>query len=56
MRSEFITVDELKGQLRQQGILEVTEVRQACLEANGELSVIKVDSDDQPKAKKKKAI
>ena len=43
MRSEFITEDELKGQLRQQGISELAEVREACLEANGELSVIKAD-------------
>src|SRR6478672_10003134 len=41
MRSEFITEEELRGQLRQQGISEIAEVREACLEANGELSVIK---------------
>ena len=41
MRSEFITEEELKGQLRQQGVSELAEVEQACLEANGELSVIK---------------
>ena len=56
MRSEFITEEELKGQLRQQGVLEITEVKQACLEANGELSVIKSDSEDHLKARKKKAI
>ena len=56
MRSEFITEDELRGQLRQQGISELTEVQQACLEANGELSVIKFTSEDSSKAKKRKAI
>ncbi len=56
MRSEFITEDELWGQLRQQGISKLTEVHQACLEANGELSVIKSNSDDNSKARKKKAI
>ncbi len=56
MRSEFITEDELWGQLRQQGISELTEIQQACLEANGELSVIKSKPDDNLKVRKKKAI
>lgn len=46
MRSEFITEDELWGQLRQQGISELTEIQQACLEANGELSVIKLKPNE----------
>jgi len=54
MRSEFITEDELWGQLRQQGISELTEIQQACLEANGELSVIKLKSNDTSKVRKKK--
>ena len=55
MRSEFITEEELRGQLRQQGVLELADVKQACLEANGELSVIKRDSEN-PRTQKKKAI
>jgi uncharacterized membrane protein YcaP (DUF421 family) len=57
MRQEFITEEELRGQLRQQGISELVEVREACLEANGELSVIKTDSSKEnskpPKSKAK---
>jgi uncharacterized membrane protein YcaP (DUF421 family) len=53
MRSEFITAEELWGQLRQQGISELAEIKLACLEANGELSVIKLDLKDNPRAKKK---
>jgi len=56
MRQEFITEEELKGQLRQQGISDLGEVREACLEANGELSVIKTDSSkDNSKPPKSKA-
>jgi len=59
MRQEFITEEELKGQLRQQGISELAEVKEACLEANGELSVIKTDSATEnskpPKSKAKPA-
>jgi len=55
MRQEFITEDELRGQLRQQGVSELAEVQDACLEANGELSVIKFDSKENSKAPKSKA-
>jgi uncharacterized membrane protein YcaP (DUF421 family) len=52
MRQEFITEEELMSQLRQQGIPELAEVKEACLEANGELSIIKVDSKDNSKPSK----
>ena len=52
MRQEFITEEELKSQLRQQGISELAEVKEACLEANGELSVIKSNSKDNSKPSK----
>ena len=59
MRQEFITEEELKGQLRQQGISDLAEVKEACLEANGELGVIKTDSRKEnskpPKSKAKPA-
>lgn len=55
MRQEFITEDELRSQLRQQGVADPAEVQQACLEANGELSVIKFDPKDEQKAPKSKA-
>lgn len=52
MRQEFITAEELKSQLRQHGISELREVKRACLEANGELSVIKFDAEEDPKPPK----
>lgn len=40
MRREFITEDELLGQLRLQGIDDVGEVREAFMESDGRFSVI----------------
>jgi uncharacterized membrane protein YcaP (DUF421 family) len=54
MRKQFITEDELRAQLRQQGVEHMAEVKQACLEANGEISVVKVDSGDEDNSKKRK--
>ena len=56
MRKEFITEEELMGQLRQQGVQRLSEVKEACLEANGEISVVKVDTRDDAKTKSKKPI
>lgn len=40
MRREFITKDELMAQLRTHGIDHVSAVKEASLEANGEISVV----------------
>jgi len=52
MDKEMITEDELMSNLRQQGVEELSEVKQSCLESNGEFSVIKVD-DSQKQGNKK---
>jgi uncharacterized membrane protein YcaP (DUF421 family) len=44
MRRELITEDELLSQLRQQGVGDVSEVEEACLEGDGRISVIKKES------------
>lgn len=44
MRQQFITVDELKSQLRQQGIARVDQVKHCYLEPDGQISVIKQSS------------
>jgi len=41
LRREMLTLDELKSQLRQNGVEDIHEVKHARLEANGHLSVIK---------------
>ena len=52
MESEMITEDELMAQLRQQGIENIEQVKQCCLESSGDFSVIKVDGG-RPKGIKK---
>lgn len=56
MRKQFITEDELRGELRQQGIQDMAEVKQANLEANGEISVVKMDPGDDGGGKKLKKL
>lgn len=41
MRSELVTKDEIMAQLRVNGVEDVKKVKEACLESNGEISVIK---------------
>ena len=43
MRKEMISEDELEGQLREQGVEDVTSVKLARLEGDGRLSVCKSD-------------
>jgi uncharacterized membrane protein YcaP (DUF421 family) len=54
MHKEFLTEEELRSQMRQQGIIDFAEVKRACLEANGEISVVKRDEDTDTKKKRKK--
>jgi uncharacterized membrane protein YcaP (DUF421 family) len=56
MRREFITEEELRGQFRQQGISDIATVKSACLEANGEISVVKYDEDEHQKTSEKKGV
>ena len=41
LRKEMLSEDELHGQLREQGVAELSEVKLARLEGDGRLSVIK---------------
>ena len=50
MRRELITIDELKGQLREQGIENISEVARAMIESNGSVSVIKRETSKLEKA------
>lgn len=43
MRQEYITIEELQSQLRKQGVEEIKEVKTACMEADGQISVIKME-------------
>lgn len=44
MRAELVTVDELMAQLRENGVDDCAQVRRACMEADGTISVIKMQA------------
>lgn len=48
MRSQLITLDELKSKLREHGIEDLAEVKFAVLEGGGEISVIREGTDPGP--------
>jgi uncharacterized membrane protein YcaP (DUF421 family) len=54
MRQELITPDELMMQLREQGVDEVSKVKQALMESDGRISVIERSQRQHPKTKRKK--
>jgi uncharacterized membrane protein YcaP (DUF421 family) len=41
LRHEYVTIEELKSKLREQGVVEPSEVEKAVMEPDGEVSVIK---------------
>lgn len=43
MRKEFITEEELKAKLREEGVEDISEVKSALLEGDGNISVIPYD-------------
>lgn len=55
LRQELITPEEIMSQLRQQGVGDLTEVRRAYIEADGQISVIKNDGAASGKKRKKPA-
>jgi len=44
MRAELVTEEELMAQLRENGIEDVGQVKRACMEADGMISVIKMEA------------
>lgn len=48
MRKEFITKDELMGQLREQGVEDIERVKSAYLEGDGNISVITYEDGEGP--------
>ena len=49
LRRELITMDELKAQLREQGIEELDRVRCAFMEGDGRISVVSDDEEQHQK-------
>lgn len=56
MRQEMISVDELRGQARAQGIGSISDVKFAHLEANGDVSFVKREGDSATGHKRKKKV
>jgi uncharacterized membrane protein YcaP (DUF421 family) len=46
LKKEMISYEELMSQLRQQGVEEISQVKQSCLESNGHFSVIKKEDGE----------
>ena len=53
MRQEMITKEELDSQLRQQGIDDCAEVKEAFIEGDGRISIIRWDKGETAKPDKK---
>lgn len=54
MRSELITEEELMSQLREQGLEHLEQVKEAFVESDGHISVLKRDQKSSDKGKPKK--
>lgn len=54
LRKEFITMEELRAKLRENGVEKVEDVKLACMESDGEISVIKFSGDEGSSGKPKK--
>jgi uncharacterized membrane protein YcaP (DUF421 family) len=52
MKREMITKDELESQLREHGIENVADVKQACLESDGHFSFIEKEKTTNKKQRK----
>jgi uncharacterized membrane protein YcaP (DUF421 family) len=55
LRREMVTRDELESLLRAQGVENARDVKEACLEPDGQLSVIKKNGDSHPTPKARRA-
>lgn len=53
MRQELITEAELLGQLREQGVADVSKVKEAHIESDGQISVIEFEQKEHKKVKRK---
>lgn len=50
LQKELITEDELKSQLRLQGVNDFSEVKEAYMEGDGRFSVVNFEKEDKPKS------
>ncbi|HSS22775.1 MAG TPA: YetF domain-containing protein [Pyrinomonadaceae bacterium] len=53
MRKELVTETELLGQLREQGVDDISKVKDARIESDGQISVVEYDNKKHKKAQRK---
>ncbi|MEO7716187.1 MAG: YetF domain-containing protein [Capsulimonas sp.] len=53
MRRELITRDELMSALRLEGMTELKEVKRACMESDGSISIVKNDEEEHKAPERK---
>ena len=53
MRKELIAEEELMSQLREQGLDDVSQVKEAYMESDGQFSVVQKKERQHPKPKRK---
>lgn len=56
MRQELISEAELMAHLRQEGIEKLEDVKSACMEGDGQISVIRKEQDGDVKAPKNRGV
>ena len=56
MRRELITEAELLGKLREQGVEDISKVKQANIESDGQISVIEYEQKQHKKADRKERL
>jgi|RhiMethySRZTD1v2_1073278.scaffolds.fasta_scaffold1288294_2 uncharacterized membrane protein YcaP (DUF421 family) len=56
LRSEMLTLADLKEQLREQGVENIGQVKRCYLEADGRLSVVRVTPDSSTPSERKSTI
>ena len=54
MKDQLISADELRSQARQQGIEDISDVKSARLEGNGEISFIKRSDSDSSTGRRRR--
>ena len=54
LRSEMLTIEDLKEQLREQGVEDISQVKRAFLEGDGRMSVIKYGPDESARGPDRK--
>jgi uncharacterized membrane protein YcaP (DUF421 family) len=52
----MLTVDDLKEQLREQGVEELAQVKRCYLESDGRLSVIRQEPSDDKRVERKEGL